>query len=187
MSYDFYCYRPISNLPLVSEAQGVIRSEEGEVRRDDDEAREMKQKIADALIEFNPRLEPFKLDHAEIAKAMKISVEEAKAQWNHIELNPPDGDLAIQLTIHWDHVSVEIPYWYTGARADRVFEQLSEYVRVIRKAAGFFAYDPQTDRAFDPENEQLGSHEEYDRIAENLPEIVAQGLPSAKKPWWRFW
>jgi hypothetical protein len=40
---------------------------------------------------------------------MKITEEEAKAQWNHIELDPPEGDLAIQLTIHCDQVPITIP------------------------------------------------------------------------------
>jgi hypothetical protein len=137
-------------------------------------------------VEYNPRLEPFKFDHHEIARLMKITYEQAKAQWNHIELNLPEGDLAIQLQIHWDHVSIEIPYWYTGVKADQVFEQLSAYLRVIREAAGFFAYDPQTNRAFDPRKEEFGEHSEYDRIAENLPGIIAQGA-DWPKPWWKFW
>ena len=129
----------------------------------------------------------FGASEVEVAKLMKISLEQAQAQWNHIELNPPEGDLATQLEVHWDHVSLTIPYWYTGAKADQVFDQLSAYLRVIREAAGFFAYDPQTDRAFDPEKEEFGKHGEYDRIAENLPAIVAQGEIKTPKPWWKFW
>lgn len=175
MSYDVYCYQPQSDTPDAKEAQALIQSEEGAVRRDDDDARGIKRKIANALLKYNPRLEPFKIDHNEVAKLMKITHEQAKAQWNHIELNPPQGDLRIQLQIHWDHLSLTIPYWYTGAKADEVFEQLSAYLRVIRDAAGFFAYDPQTNRAFDPQKEEFGEHREYDRIAENLPQIIARG------------
>ena len=187
MSYDVYCYQPQSDAPDAKEAQALIKSEEGAARRDDDEARSIKRKIADALLKYNPRLEPFNVDHNEVAKLMKKTYEQAKAQWNHIELNPPEGDLAIQLEIHWDHVSLTIPYWYTGAKADQVFEQLSAYLRIIREAAGFFAYDPQTNRAFDPQREEFGEHGEYDRIAENLPQIIAQGADKTSKPWWKFW
>lgn len=185
MSYDFYCYRPESNEPNAEEALTAIQSEENQVYRDDEEARALKQRIADALISHNPRLEPFKFDYDEIARTMNISIERARAQWNHIELNPPEGDLAIQAWIHWDHVSFEIPYWYKGAKADAVFQQLGAYARVIRQTAGFFAYDPQTNRAFDPDREGIESHDEYDRIVTNLPAIIAQG--SKKKPWWKFW
>src|SRR5882724_10022425 len=139
MSYDVYCYRPSLIAPSSEEAQALIQSEEGAIRRDDEEARRIKATIADALLKYNPRLEPFRLDHNEVAKQMKITYEEAKAQWNHIELNPPEGDLAIQLEIHWDHVSLTVPYWYKGAKADEVFSQLSDYLRVIRETAGFFA------------------------------------------------
>ena len=93
--------------------------------------------------------------------------------------------MVIQLTVFWDHVDLNIPYWYTGAKADAVFQQLAGYLQVIREVAGFFVYDPQKGRAFDPINEHFGSHEDYERISENLPAIVAQGVP--KKPWWKFW
>ena len=118
---------------------------------------------------------------------MKISQEHSRAQLNHIELNAPEDDLAIQPNIYWDHVFLTIPYWYKGEAADRVFEQLTTYLRLIRKAAGFFAYDPQTDRVFDPDKEGFTDHAEYNRIAENLPAIIAQGLPTEGKPWWKFW
>jgi hypothetical protein len=58
---------------------------------------------------------------------------------------------------------------------------------VIRKTIGFFAFDPQTGRAFDPDREEFGTHGEYDRIAENLPAIIAQGAEKKQKPWWKFW
>lgn len=185
MSYDVYCYRPNSEVPDAKEAETIITAEEDAVFRDDEEARKIKQSIATALIEHNPRLEPFKFDHNEIARMLKVSVDEAQARWNHIELNPPEGELAIQLTIHWDNVILTIPYWYTGPEADAVFQKLTGYLRVIRKSVGFFVYDPQTGRTFDPDKEEFGSHAEYDRIAGNLPAIIAQGAP--RKPWWKFW
>lgn len=61
MSYDVYCYQPQSAAPDAMEAQALIQSEEGAARRDDDEARSIKRKIADALLKYNPRLEPFRL------------------------------------------------------------------------------------------------------------------------------
>lgn len=185
MSYDFYCYRPKSDQPNAQEALAAIQSEENQVYRDDEEARATKQKIANALVACNPKLEPFKFDYNEISKSMSLTVEQARAQWNHIELNPPEGDLAIQAWVHWDHVSFAIPYWYSGSKADEVFQQLAAYVRVVREAAGFFAYDPQTDRAFDPALDNIGSHDEYDRVVTNLPAIIAQG--TKKKPWWKLW
>jgi hypothetical protein len=186
MSYDLYCYHSESCTPDAKQAQALFESEETTVQRDDDDARNVRRAIADALVECNPRLKLFEFDHNEIARQMKITYEQATAKWNHIELNPPEGDLEIQLRIHSDHVSIEIPYWYTDVKADQVFEQLSAYLRVIRESAGFLAYDPQTNRAFDPAVEKFGDHSEYDRVMKDLPNIIARATHKTE-PWWKFW
>ena len=59
---------------------------------------------------------------------------------------------------------ISIPYWYQGSRADQAFSQLSEYIRVIRETAGFFAYDPQTGIAFDPQQTDLREHQHYEKV-----------------------
>src|SRR5438105_1295386 len=152
MSYDLYCYRATSSVPDVAEAQALVEAinaaeEAGDAKATSSETRE---RITAALIEHNPRLERFKFDYSKIAELQNISEEEARSRYQHVELNPPEGDLAIQLTVYDDHVFISIPYWYRGSEADLVFSQCSEYIRVIRRTAGFFAYDPQTDTAFDP-------------------------------------
>jgi hypothetical protein len=58
---------------------------------------------------------------------------------------------------------------------------------VIGKSAGYFVYDPQTESVFDPQTDVIRNHTEYDRIAENLPAIIAQSEAPTKKPWWKFW
>jgi hypothetical protein len=187
MSYDIYCYRPASRRPNEEEALAVISSEEDEVDRDDDEARKTKELVAEALLAYNPRLERFKIDYSEVAEFRNISEERARAQLSHIEINTPDSDLRMQLTVFSDHVSLTIPYWYTGKNADLVFDQVNAYLLVIRKAVGYFAYDPQTESVFDPQTDVIGNHSEYNRIAENLPAIIAQSEARTKKPWWKFW
>jgi hypothetical protein len=189
MSYDLYCYAPASSVPDATEAQALV-----ELFNADEEAgitknatSEAKEKIAAALMECNPRLERFQFDFGEIAKAAKISEQEARARYQHIELNPAEGDLAIQLTVHDDHVDITVPYWYKGSDADGVFSQLSDYLRVVRKTAGFFVYDPQTGAAFDPEQTSLIDHTDYDRVVKDLPKMVAESAASFKKPWWKFW
>ena len=185
MSYDLYSYRPSTTTPSTEEALATISSEEDSVFRDDDEARTTKEKIATALVELNPKLERFIIDFEQVCKSQNISMDEARTRLNHIELNPPDGDLAVQLTVQWDHVCLTFPYWYSGVERDAVFGLALEYLRVIRRNEGFFAYDPQTDMAFDPDKVQVLDHSAYSRIVENLPAIIAQG--EAKRPWWKFW
>lgn len=80
-------------------------------------------------------------------------------------------------------VDYSIPYWYTGEKANDAFA-LKSYLKAVKKFAGLFAYDPQTDRAFDPEGEgAMSDSEKYSRISADLPKMIAR----AKKPWWKFW
>jgi hypothetical protein len=55
-------------------------------------------------MQHSPRLQPFKFDYPKIAKSMEISEQQAREQWKHVELNPPEGDAAIQITVCGDHV-----------------------------------------------------------------------------------
>jgi len=190
MSYDLYCYRSQSAEPDVNEARRIIDSfnadeEAGQIRSGDPE---LKERIATALIQYNPRLERFEFDYRAIAEADKISEAQAKALYQHVELNPPEGDLAIQLIIHDDHVFITMPYWYKGEAADRLFSTVADYLRVLNRVAGLFAYDPQTDRAFDPEKVVVLDHSEYDRVVGQMPRIVYRAIrENEKKPWWKFW
>jgi hypothetical protein len=143
-------------------------------------------------MDHNPRLERFQFGYAEIAKTANISEQEARERYRHIELNrSSEDDLAIQLTVYDNHVCLTIPYWYSGGEADQVFSQLLDYLQVIRRAAGFFAYDPQTDIAFDPEQTGFPDHAEYDRVIRDvIPSIVsgeARVAAVPKKPWWKVW
>ena len=190
MSYDLYCYRPSSDAPDVTEARAVVEllNADEEAGRTRPASPAVKERIASALMQHNPRLERFQFDFRRIAESANISEDEARTRYQHVELNPPEGDVAIQLTIYDDHVFVTIPYWYSGVDADQVFASLSDYLRIVRRASGYFAYDPQTDMAFDPEKIVLRDHAQYDNVVRQLPGIIAEGaLGEQKKPWWKFW
>lgn len=186
MSYDLYCYRSASGVPNAAEAEAFVEAanEAEESGRTNTAPSSTREKITTALLEHNPQLEPFQFHFAAIAESQKISEEEARSRYQHVELNPPEGDLAIQLTISDDQVFISIPYWYTGDAAAKVFSQCSEYLRVIRRTAGFLAYDPQTGSAFDPEKTELTNREQYEKTVRDLPSIAAQ---VKRKPWWKFW
>lgn len=196
MSYDLYCYPSKSGVPNSAEAQAFVEAvgaaeESGLAIETSSRA---KERVTAALVEHNPRLEPFNFDYGEIAKFQKISEDEARALYRHVELNPPDGDLAIQLTVFDDHVAISVPYWYEGSKADQVFSQLSGYLRVIANASDFLAYDPQTGMAFDPRHTELLDHQHYDKVLQDMPKIVARAKreiaeqsTEQPKPWWKFW
>src|SRR6516165_4151563 len=174
MSYDIYCFRPSSEAASLEEAQAVIESEEELERPEDEIAKQTKEQLVEALLRHNPRLQRFEFNYAQIAESMKISVDQARDQWKHVELNPPEGDPAIQITVFGDHVSINIPYWYSGGDADSAFRQLTDYLRVIKRTAGYFAYDPQKDKVFDPDQDDLGEHESCEKIVRDMPAMIAQ-------------
>lgn len=176
MSYDIHCYQSKIGKPDLEEAQESMEIDDSESK----EQSAVKFDIARALIDFNPRLEAFKLDYNEIAKLHRISVEEAKEQFNYIELNPPDGDLVIQITINNHNVSLTIPYWYGGDQARQVFKYLMEYLKIIRKTAGYFVYDPQTDQVFDPLTTDLEGFDIYLQTTKDISKAPT-------KPWWKLW
>jgi len=188
MSYDLYCYRASSGVPNAAEAEALVEAVNAAEEAGDTKPAhsDTKEKITAALIERNPRLERFKFDCSKIAESLKIPEDEARLRYQHVELNSPEGDLAIQLTVYDDHVFISTPYWYEGTTADQVFSQLSEYLRVIRETAGFFAYDPQTGIAFDPQQTDLREHQQYDKVVKDLPKIAVAARKSGK-PWWKFW
>ena len=80
---------------------------------------ETKLKIAKALIEYNPKLESFQFDYDEIAKLQGTNIEEAKEAFDHIELNTREGELATQITIFDNTVSITVPYWYQTTKPKR--------------------------------------------------------------------
>ena len=159
MTYDIFCYKPRSNTPSTEEVHAMEEEHNQAPTKEDEET---KQKIVAALLEFNPRLQIFKPDFKALAKSQNISEEEARVQYTIVELNPPVGDLQIQLFVGGDSVGIGIPYWYEGEEAGRVFALLNDYLRIIRRVAGFFVYDSQREIAWDPEKSDFGSLDEYE-------------------------
>jgi hypothetical protein len=189
VSYDLYCYRSATGVPDASEAEALIEAINAteEAGSFNTQTSATMEKITAALLKQNPRLEPFKFDYREIAESQKISEAEARRRFQHVELNPPEGDLAIQLTVHDDYVFVSFPYWYKGGNASELFSQCLEYLRVIRQAAGFFVYDPQLGAAFDPERTGVSDGQRcYENTVNNLPKILAQRSVK-KRRWWKLW
>ena len=146
---------------------------------------ERKQRISAALIARNPMLEPFAFGFDQIAKLEKISVEDAKKKYRHIELNgPTEGSNGIQITLFDDEASVTVPYWHHGATARRVFEEIWTYLEIIEREGGFFTYDPQVERVLDLRKDFEASLDCYDIVSR---EIADQFPVQQKKPWWQFW
>jgi len=190
MSYDLYCYRSASDSPDAAEARSIIESLNAneKTRRTKSQSSDVKEHVATALIQHNPSLQRFEVDYPKTAESQKLSENEARARSQHIGLNPPSGDLAIQLTVYDDHVFMTAPYWYQSGDADRLFRSFLDYARIIHKTAGYLVYDPQTDKAFDPQKTESLDHPQYSHVVARMPEMIASAKNrSRKKPWWKIW
>ena len=184
MSYDIYCYKSKLGRTNLEEAQAIVELEEEESSSDS----ETKLKIAKALIEYNPKFESFEFDYEEISKLQGTTVDEAKKAFDHIELNTAEGELATQIIIFGDTVSITVPYWYSGDNATEVFNNINQYAKVIRQAAGYFVYDPQTEEVFDPLNENIFDLNIYQSMTHQVKKMKTDQIKkSNKKPWWKFW
>ena len=184
MSYDLYCYKATVNKPDLEDAQAAIEIDEDGTIADP----QLKEKIAKALLDYNPQLERFEFDHGEMAEHAGEAVDEGNKAFTHIELNTPESGLATQITIFNTTVSITVPYWYSGQDADKVFDNIAEYAKVIRRAAGYFVYDPQTDAVFDPLTESNFGVDLYKSMTVKVENLVNRKAEEAvKKPWWRFW
>jgi hypothetical protein len=186
MSYDLYCYKSKLGKPDLEEAYAVIEVDDEKTSTHGDPA--IKFAIAKAITNFNPRFENFEFDYAEIARLKGISEDEAKAQFSHIELTTIQGDVATQLTIFDNSVSITVPYWYAGDKAKEVFDKVSEYTKIIRRVAGYFVFDPQTENVYDPLTGNFDGLDVYTSTSGKVEEMRnKQETTTEKKPWWKFW
>jgi hypothetical protein len=189
MSYDIFCYKSKIGHPDEEEADSVIEADNDEWAKKDRDS-ETKLSIVKALTNYNPRLEAFDFDYGEIAKLTATTIEEAKNKFDHIELNTPEGDAAVQLTVYDNHVYINIPYWHKGEEANKLFRDINSYIKIIRETAGYFVFDPQTGRVFDPTENEFEGLDKYLSVSENIEGIISeQSTIKSKtpKPWWKFW
>lgn len=106
------------------------------------ESSETKFAIVKALTSYNSRLEAFDFDYAEIAKLTSTTIEDAQNKFDHIELNSPEGDIAIQLTVYGNHVFITVPYWYQNDQANEVNNLIRNYIKIIWDTAKIFRLRP---------------------------------------------
>jgi hypothetical protein len=189
MSYDIFCYKSKTGIPDEEEADSVIEADNDKWATKDRDAN-TKLAIVKALISYNPRLEALDFDYGEIAKLTATTIEEAKNKFDHIELNTREGDIAVQLTIYDNHVFITVPYWYKGDEANRLFQDLKSYIKIIRETAGYFVFDPQSGHSFDPAENGFKGLEKYLSVSEHIEVIIGKESTlktKTTKPWWKFW
>jgi len=141
MSYDVYCYRPQSDDRCEGARYLSNRKREQLV------GMMTKLEVSNAkcrrALKYNPRLEPFKVDHNEVARLMKITYERANGTADHIELNPPEGDLRDTTRNSWTTFP-NYSYWLHGCQGRRVFHHFHLSASYPRHS-GVFRVRSQTD------------------------------------------
>ena len=148
MSYDFRLFkRRAGEDPHVTAKRNA---EESTTTPADPQKEALKRRVADALIAHNPKLEVFQFNYDAIAKHEKISVEQARLRYRHLELNGPEEDSdGIQITLFDDDASVTVPFWHEGDKAAATLRKIWSYLEIISRETGYLIYDPQIDRVFE--------------------------------------
>lgn len=187
MAYDLYLYHSRTGVPDFDEADSITTDEEETFQDATPEVAKRQADIATALMRLNPRLQTFELDYTAIADLQSISVSEARATFDYIELLTPKEDLATQITIFRNYVLITIPYWYEGEQAAQVFGKANEYAMTIHQVAGYFAFDPQSGRAYDPSLEGISSSSLYEGTSAMAKKLPVNSPTLLKKAWWKFW
>ena len=182
MSYDFRLFkRRAGEDPDVTAQRD---SEEFGSTPPDPQKEALKRKIADALIAHNPKLEISRFDYDALAKHEKISVEEARSKYRHVELNELEEDCnGIQITLFDDEASVTVPFWHEGDEARETFRKIWDYLEIISRESGYLIYDPQIDRVIEPSAGFDAALACYTGAMQQLSQTVG----TQQKPWWKFW
>ena len=180
MSYDIYCYRSKLVVPDEAEDNAIIENEsEGEDLWEGSKDHDLNEAIVKALVAYNPKLEVFGLSNKD----------EEEDGFDSIEIEHPEEDFNLQIFVHENYVSFNLPYAYQGRKAGEIFDYLKAYIKIIGETAGYFVCDPQTGRVFDPAKEEFDGLNKYLSVSGNMHELMNAGNSHqpGKKPWWKFW
>ena len=181
MSYDIYSYKSLTGTPDPDELDAIVEADEDQWSYNQS-SESNKERAVSLLKASNSRLMAFEGPAQQGEKASRKTV-------RHIELNPPEGDPAIQITAYDNHVFFSVPYWYTGTEAAEVMDQLKSYIKVLRTELGYFVYDPQTGQAFDPAEHEFNGIANYLKVSSEFDKTVTvnEVQKAPMKPWWKFW
>jgi hypothetical protein len=206
VSYDLYA------LPVPAGTDVETAWEELMDAQEEEDSPELSDDAARAIDELAALLTPlglerFEFDHHAISRDDGITEEEARRRYRYAELNSPDDDLPLQITLDGSGAAANIPYWHDDERARRTYALLFDAFRLVCERTGWRVYDPQLERELDLEtdlDDVLGMHGEGVTQVREITEIVdstdedelddvlrSRGFSvegsRAKYPWWQFW
>jgi len=185
MSYDFRLFKRRAGEDALVTARAD--SDGFPTTPPDPQKEARKRRVADALIARNAQLHVFQFDYDAVANSQKISVEDARLKFRHLELNGPEEDCnGIQITLFDDEASVTVPFWHEGEKAADTFREIWSYLEIISREGGYLIYDPQIDRVLEPSaglDDALSCYTGAMRQThQTLPASGAE-----RRPCWKFW
>jgi hypothetical protein len=144
MSYDIYCYKSTKETPDIDEAELFVNFQDDFTHVIDPAD---KEKIAGALISKNNKLERFVFDYEKITQTQKITADQAKERFNHIELTSNNEKLPLQFIIADDNVTISVPYWFSEEEdIKNLFDEIKNAIDCIYRTVKYHVYDPQTEK-----------------------------------------
>jgi hypothetical protein len=183
MSYDFMLFKPRPGEDPAETAQRDVE-EWPSSAPPDPEKEALKRRVANALMAFDSKLKIHQFDYQQIAKTRKISLEQARLQFRHLELDDETTGLHIMLSD--DDAGLSVPYWHAGEKADPVFRQIFGCLQIICRETGYVAFDPQIDSVVDLTADPETIVALYTGQVSNLADMVPPP-PNKPRPWWKFW
>lgn len=147
MVYNFFCYQSKLGYPDLEEAHEIILNGDVEGKILDPITT---HSIIRALVNFNSNLEVFEFDYEQLAFENGITLEEAKKEFNYVEINTSQDDINMVITIYYNMVSIFVPDEHSGDEEASLVKTLIQYTKILRESVGYFVYDPLRDIAFDP-------------------------------------
>ena len=95
------------------------------------------RKFAKVLIDLDSRFRPIEMDYAAIARYERISEDDARRRYDHLELNGPESQCLAQFTFCRNYIVI---HWYSGTSS----EEMNRYLEVLCKVSGLTVVDPQS-------------------------------------------
>ena len=188
MSYDFHLISRKAGSDLLVAAQSHLEAETDQINPGppvpEKEAR--KRRLVQSLKQQNPSLEPFQFGFAEIAKKYRISEDEARVRYRHVELNGPEDGNGIQIVLYDDTASITFPFWHGAEAALGVVNEIWRYLEILEKEGSLATYDPQLEKILDLKTDMSIVLERYGKVVAKMPQMVAAAT-KATRPWWKLW
>jgi hypothetical protein len=179
MTYELYCYKSDQFHPELSEAHKLINDEYPTKINQISTYNNRTFKVLMALRQFNPTLDSCYMD------GYNKLIKSKKTKGHQIILNTPIGEPSTQLLIAGTYVLISVPFLYSASKAKQAFEEINEYIRIIRLTVNYFVYDPQEEKVFDPWTQSFDNLSMY---LEMSGIAAQQKLENEKlRSWWKFW